>query len=189
MKEITPIENKNLPDVKEAPPGIARTEQEAWQNILGTRVEVKPLPDSVTPEVKMNLEQLGFGLRYVPRLELGNADNIRRRGVEQYLIDLQRKYPKWKPLESLSNSEREDHRVPRNLERRYWRHVKNRKIAFPILPGQWMAVEIIDKPSYGEKYTRTPFAERLGFQDDRFNVSWNHAHTAIEREKPRILLI
>jgi hypothetical protein len=44
MKEKTPIENKNLTDVKEAPFRIERTEQEAWKNTLGTRVEVKPLP-------------------------------------------------------------------------------------------------------------------------------------------------
>jgi hypothetical protein len=44
---------------------LARREQEAWQNILGTRVEVKPLPDSVTPEVRRNLERMGFCLRSV----------------------------------------------------------------------------------------------------------------------------
>jgi hypothetical protein len=187
MKEITPIENKNLPDVKEAPPGIARTEQEAWQNILGTHVEVKPLPDSVTPEVRSNLERMGFGLRYVPALDLGNIAYLRERGVNKYLAELQQKYPKWKPFESLSDRERADHTVPRSLEKWYWEHVNDGRVAFPVLPGQWMSVETVDKPSYREKYARTPFAERLGFRDNRFNVSWTDAHTAIEREKLSIL--
>lgn len=167
---------------------LARGEQEAWQNILGTRVEVKPLPDSVTPEVRSNLEQLGFDLRYVPTLDLGSKSYLREREVDEYLAELQQKYPKWKPLESLSDRERADHTVPRNLEKSYyWRHVEDGTIAFPVLPGQWMAVEIVEKPSHRKKYARTPFAERLRFQDDRFNVSWNVAHKAIEREKSRFL--
>lgn len=186
MKEKTPIQNKNLPDVKEAPPGIARTEQEAWQNILGTRVEVKPLPDSVTPEVRSNLERMGFGLRYVPALDLGNIAYLRERGVNKYLAELQQKYPKWKPFESLSDRERADHTVPRNLEKGYWELVRDGKVDFPVLPGQWMGVETVERPSY----RTTPLAKRLRLQGDEVfssNHSWNRVHNAIEREKRRIL--
>src|SRR5947199_10739307 len=94
----------------EATSELIRGEQEAWQNMLGTRVEVKPLPDSVTPEVRSNLEQMGFGLlRYVPALNLGSILTLQERGVEEYLTELQRKYPKWKPPESLSDRELADH--------------------------------------------------------------------------------
>lgn len=136
---------------------LGRREQEAWQRVLGTRVEVKPLPASVTPEARRNLERLGFGLRYVPRLELGTTDdirrdNVRRRSVERYLKDLQIAYPKWKPFESLSDGELMDNSVPRNLEQWYWQHVKSEAIVFPVLPGQWLAVETLEKPAYGTKY-------------------------------------
>src|SRR5205823_4531563 len=126
-------------------------------------------------------------LRYVPRLELGTIDDLRSKGVDRYLEELQQKYPKWKQLESLTDREVVDHAIPRNLQENYWSRVEYSDIAFPILPGQWMAVETVNMPSSGEKYAITPFAERLGFQGDRFNVSWNDAHTAIEREKGRIL--
>jgi hypothetical protein len=166
---------------------LEKSEQEAWQRLLGTRVEVKPLPDYVASEVRRNLEQMGFGLRYVPSFDLGYVACLRERGVNKYLAELQRKYPKWKSLESLSYEERRDHSVPRNLEKWFWGRVENEDIGMPALSGQWIAVETVEKPEYGTKYPKTPFVERIGFQDDRFNVSWNEAHNAIEREKPRIL--
>lgn len=166
---------------------LARREQEAWQNTLGIRVEVKPLPDTVTPEVRKNLKEMGFDLRYVPALDLGNKSYLRERGVDGYLAELEQKYPKWKPFGSLLARERADHAVPINLKELYWELVKDGRVAFPVLTGQWMAIETVDKPSYGKEYARTPFTERLGFRNDRFNVSWDDAHNAIEREKPKIL--
>lgn len=183
MKEKTPTENKNLHNVKEAHSGIETTEQEAWQTILGTRVEVKPLPKIVATEVKMNLERMGFGLRYVPALDLGNISHLRERGVDEYLAELQRKYPKWNPYENLSYKEQIKNSVPRNLERWFWEGVKDGDIDFPVLPGQWLAVETVAKPSYGKKYSRTAFAEKIGFGDDRFNASWNLPNAMINRRK------
>lgn len=172
----------------EAASELVKREQEAWQRVLGTRIEVKLLPESVTVEVKENLERMGFSLRYVPALDIGNLADLRERGVDEYLTELQRQYPKWRPFESLSDRERGDHTVPRNLAQGYyWRRVRDGSIAFPVLPGQWMGVETVDKPTYGDKYARTPFAESLGVRHDRFCVSWNDAHNAIEREKARIL--
>lgn len=186
MKEKTPIQNKNLPEIKEAPPGIARTEQEAWQNMLGTRVEVKPLPDSVTPDVRRNLEGMGFNLRYVPALNIGNADDLREGVIDGYLNKLQQRYPRWKPLERLTFRERADHSIPRNLDKWFWKLVKDGDIDFPVLPGQWMAVETLDKPSFGQKYARTPLAEKLGF-NDRFNKRWDSVKDRIDSQKGPIL--
>jgi hypothetical protein len=166
---------------------LARGEQEAWQNMLGARVEVKPLPDSVTPEVRRNLEQMGFNLRYVPALDLGSVSHIREKGVVSYLTELQRKYPKWKPFESLSDREKANHSVPRNLKKWFWEQVKIEAIDFPVLPGQWLAVETVEKPAYGIKYAQTPFAEKLGFRDGRFNVTWGKPKDAIDRQKKGIL--
>ena len=81
----------------EAASDLGRREQEAWQRVLGVRAEIKPLPESITPEVRRNLERLGFDLRYVPAIDLGTVDNLKRKGAGQYLKDLQRVYPNWKP--------------------------------------------------------------------------------------------
>lgn len=141
------------------------------------------MPDSVTPEVRRNLERMGFGLRYVPTLDLGSKSYLRERRVKGYLTELQRKYPEWKVFESLSDWEKRDYSVPKNLRRPYWERVRDGDIDFPVLPGQWLAVETVEKPAYGRKYARTPFAEKLGFGDDRFNVPWYDIHDTFQREK------
>jgi hypothetical protein len=54
-----------------------------------------------------------------------------------------------------------------------------------------MAVETAEKPAWSDKcrkYPPTLVAEKLGFGDDRVNVSWNDAHTAVVREKQSILV-
>jgi len=166
---------------------IERTEQEGWQRVLGARVEIKPLPSTVTPEVRRNLERLGLELRYMPALDIGNHEQLREKGVEAYLAELQKRYPNWKPFESLDERERVDYRVSRNLEKVYWDIVRAGQVDFPLLPGQWMAVETVEKPNYGRKYPKTTLAEKLGFPDDRFNASWYSVHGAIDIEKRKIL--
>jgi MoxR-like ATPase len=161
-------------------------EQRRWQDVLGSRVEVKPLPSSVTPEVRRNLEAFGFELVYLPKLELGTLADLKRMGEGRFLDDLQRRYPNWKHYESMSDSEKRDHRVPRNLNEWYWELVKDENINFPNLSGQWMAVEKMPKPAYGSSYESTPIGARLDFRD-RFNVSWNDAKAAIDREKSGLL--
>jgi hypothetical protein len=167
---------------------LVRGEQKAWKNVLGARVDIAPLPEYVMPEAQRNLEKLGFEkIIYMPKLNLKTVDYLRSVGVDRYLEELQEEYPKWKNFESLSDSQRGDHTISRNLEKDYWEKVLYGNIDFPALSGQWMAVETVAKPSYGKKYSHTAFAEKLGFGDDRFNVSWSAVHTAIEREKRGIL--
>lgn len=175
------------PAAPEVPVPDSTGEQRRWQDVLGSRVEVKPIPSSITPEVRRNLEALGLELVYLPKLELGTLADLKRLGEGRFLDDLQRRYPKWKHYESMRDTEKEDHSVSRNLNEWYWGLVKDGKVDFPGLSGQWMAVEKVEKPAYRSKYPRTPLAEKLGFRDDRFNVSWNDAHNAIEREKRKIL--
>lgn len=57
---------------------------------------------------------------------------------------------------------------------------------FPTLPGNWVAVETMPKPSYGDHYASSRLSEKLGFED-RFNVTWNDANEAINRQKRDIL--
>lgn len=170
----------------EAPTADSTGEQRRWQDVLGSRVEVKPLPSSLTPEVRRNLEAFGFELVYLPKLELGTLADLKRMGEGRFLDDLQRRYPNWKHYESMSSTDQEDHSKPRNLSEWYWGRVKDESVTFPQLPGQWVAVEKMPKPAYGTAYESTPTGARLGFRD-RFNVSWNDAKAAIDREKARLL--
>jgi MoxR-like ATPase len=161
-------------------------EHAAWLKILGKDVEITPLPAEVTPEVTRNLEGLGFELRFIPRLDIGAIDDLKRKGEERYLDELQNRYPGWRRYESLSDTEREDHLVGRNLEEWYWRQVKDGSIDFPQVPGVWVAVETMPKPPYGGSYEKTPVTDRLGLSD-RFSVSWNDAQAAIQKAKRGLL--
>jgi hypothetical protein len=129
---------------------------------------------------------MGMELRFIPSVDLGSLDELKRKGQEQFLTDLQRKYPKWRRYESLSDTEREDHSVTRNLEQWFWELAKEDRMDFPSLPGNWVAVETMPKPSYGEHYAPSRVGEKLGFED-RFNVTWNDANEAIQRQKRDIL--
>jgi hypothetical protein len=161
-------------------------EEDAWQEVLGKDVEVAPLPSVVTPEVRRNLERLGFELRFIPKLDMGKIEDLKRKGEVGYLDELQERYPGWRRYESLSDAERGDHSVGRNLEEWYWGLVKDGNVEFPRLPGVWVAVETMPKPSYGESYEKTPVSDKLGLSD-RFNVSWDDAHAAIQKAKRGIL--
>ncbi len=161
-------------------------EQDAWSDVLGTNIEVPPLPSEVTPEVQRNLERLGFELRFIPKLDLGTLDELQRKGQEEFLNDIQRRYPDWRRYEVLSREEREDHSVGRNLEEWFWGLAKDGRMEFPQLPGTWVAVETMPKPPYGDSYEKTPVGESLGLED-RFNVSWDDAHQAIETHKRELL--
>jgi MoxR-like ATPase len=165
---------------------VIRGEIQGWRNVLGTEVDIQPLPASITPEVRRNLERMGMELRFIPSVDLGSLDELKRKGQEQFLTDLQRKYPKWRRYESLSDTEREDHSVTRNLEKWFWELAKEDRMDFPSLPGNWVAVETMPKPSYGEHYAPSKVGEKLGFED-RFNVTWNDANEAIQRQKRDIL--
>ncbi|HLC94203.1 MAG TPA: hypothetical protein VJH96_01390 [Patescibacteria group bacterium] len=181
-----PEEEPPFLKVKELFVNRVGVEQNAWKNVLGVDVEVPPVPSLVTPEVNSNLKHLGFGLRYIPKLDLGTVDDLKKKDKERYLDELQKRSPGWRRYESLSDTERGDHLVGRNLEEWYWRQIKNGDIDHPQLPGVWVAVESMPKPSYGESYRKTPVSDKMGLSD-RFNVNWNDAQAAIQKAKRGIL--
>lgn len=175
-----------VPERQRAVPEVATSEQNAWREVLGKNVEVPPLPAVITPEVKKSLERLGFELRYIPKLDIDTVDDLKRKGEEKFLDDLQIRYPNWRRYESLSDTEREDHSVTRNLEQWFWELAKEDRMDFPSMPGNWVAVETMPKPSYGEHYAPSGVGDKLGFED-RFSVTWNDANEAIQRQKRDIL--
>jgi len=175
-----------LTEARQETPEALMPEGDAWRKVLGENVEIAPLPSVVTPEVRRNLERLGFELRFIPKLDIGTVDDLKKKGVVRHLDELQERYPGWRRYESLSDTERGDHSVGRNLEDRYWRQVKDGDIDHPQLPGVWVAVESMPKPSYGKSYKKTPVSDKMGLSD-RFNVSWSDAQAAIQKAKRGIL--
>lgn len=168
-------------------PEILVPERDAWKPILGTDVEVKPVPAfATTPEVRRNLERLGMELRYIPELNLGTLDDLKRMGEERFVQELERRYPKWRRYEGLNDREQADHSISRNLKEWYWEQVKSGSVNFPQLPGRWVAIETMPKPPYGDKYKTSPVTTLLGVPD-RFNVSWNDATSAINGKKRDLL--
>jgi hypothetical protein len=127
-------------------------------------------------------------LRYLPSLDLNEAswlheekwqkistqerisEEVRHYHLQDHIRRLKELYPGWT-----------------NLSELYWRFVHDRTLSFPGLPGQWMAVEAVQKPALGNTYEETEFAKVLGFETDRFHASWNDVTEAIERKKALIL--
>ncbi|MDD4107009.1 MAG: AAA family ATPase, partial [Candidatus Shapirobacteria bacterium] len=171
---------------KSTSPEAVKSEQEAWKNVLGVEVDIAPIPESVTPEVREKLKDLGMELRFIPDLDLDTVEEIKKIGVDEYLKNLQRRYPNWHKYETLSDSQRSDHSIPRNIEEWYWNFVKDGKVSFPKLSGKWMAVETMPKPQFGEKYESSKITDELGLED-RFNVSWNDASKRISEAEGNIL--
>lgn len=175
---------------------IILQEEEEWEKILGTKVEVLPLPFWVTPEVRENLKSLGTKLVYIPRFNL-NPDDLKRQSPDEYLNTLQTIYPNWRPLESLSDDEENDHSVVRNLDKLYWEVIKDGRIDFPNLPGRWMFVETIDKPNQNEQYPPTSLTKKMNAhkapqQEEvdftgRFGIIYNQVTEAKNRIKVEVL--
>ena len=177
--------SSTVPEATPTPEG-PHNEREVWRKVLGVDVDVQPLPGFVTPEVRENLEKMGMELRFIPSLNIDSLDTLKKKDTEGYLKGLQSRYPNWKRYESLNETEQSDHSVGRNLREWYWENVKDGDINFPQLPGVWMAVETMPKPSMGESYKKTPVSEKLGLTD-RFSVSWDDAQAAIQKAKRNIL--
>lgn len=142
-------------------------------------MEVKPLPASVTPEVRRNLEAFGFKLMYLPRLDLGTLDDLKRLGESSYLDELQRRYPNWRHYERMSDSDKKDYKISRNLNEWFWKSVKEGNVVFPKPVGYWVAAEEKPPISAGEE-------DKLGL-GRRDIFSWGRAKGIIDSERSRIL--
>ncbi len=185
LEELLAERETREPELKEFEADLIMVEQEAWKRVLGVNFTIPPLPTEITQEVKQKLEEEGFTLVFLPPLDL-DPYQLGRENLTQYLRRLTAKYPNWKRFESLSESEKNKYQIYRNLEMFYWEKVQGDWADFPRRPGQWLAVETLEKPSHGEKYQETNFGKRLGI-DDRFNVSWNDIKAAIDEAKQKFL--
>lgn len=165
---------------------LVKKEKEAWKKVLGTEIEVPPLPDSITTEVKEKLKELGMELRFIPEINLGDIEEIKTKGIEGYLNDLESRYPNWRRFEKLTGSQTKDHSVGRNLRRWYWKEVTEKSTPFPELPGRWIAVETMPKPMVGDSYEPLKITDIFGLKN-RFDVSWDKVVETINNNKKDIL--
>lgn len=140
------------PSATIAPPTIIPTpetalprmdeESKKWEKVLGVAIDIKPYPPYLTEDLGKKLKSLGLQLAYMPGLQLGAVDDLQRKSEGKYLVDLQGVYPLWRRYESLNDGEKNDYRVSRNMSFKFWEAVNVGKIDFPVLPGQWIAVEM-----------------------------------------------
>lgn len=109
------------------------------QEVLGSDVEVDPLPLSITKRVNSDLEKWGFKLRYIPEL------------------NFQRSYPLWGSSGLLEQSGQ----VSKNVGHAFWVWVREGKIAFPQVKSKWMAIETIEQPGLITPYPVTDVTARF----------------------------
>lgn len=134
---------------------IIKREKEEWRKVLGVDIEVDPLPDSVTPELVNSLKHLGMELRYIPKIDFIDTFDMYNGYIRPDM--LARKYPNWKGLEGLTEGQRKDPKIYRNLPEDYWKDYG----AGTKSNGYWLAVEVLPKPDRGQEYVETELSKTL----------------------------
>lgn len=180
MAEGSGTGSKDLPR-QEIQSELQIAEQNAWVDVLGTIVDVTPLPSHITPEIRQKLEALGMELRFVPKLDL-QENYLRDNSAQAYLWRLNSYFPKWQPYERLLVDERPDPKIVRNLISHYWEEVKKGAIDFPALPGQWIAVETSAQPSNN---LQSPLTTAMGLTT-RIGLMWNEVQEKLPESKENI---
>lgn len=169
---------------------LQKKEQAEWLRVLGVKdIPIPPLPDYVTPEVEEKIKAMGMELVFMPQLNLGTLNDLKQKGVEVYLSWLEENHPNWHSYESImgNDQQKNDHtNMMRNLKKSFWQQVKDGNIAFPTMPGVWLAIESMPKPDQENQYQNSAITSILQLQD-RFNVSHDQASSAIASNRNKIL--
>lgn len=164
---------------------LVRSEQEAWFRVLGVKVEIEK-PNLLSEVARARLSGSGLDLIYLPKLDIGTLDDLKTLGELKYLAEMQNRYPNWKWFENLSKAEQGDPKISRNLNEQFWRWVRRENVDFPKLPGQWVAVENVPKPSYAESYAEEFLSKALSLNPYRFYTTWEEVQAAVNREKSKL---
>lgn len=164
-----------------------KQQRDAYKKVFGIDVNIKPYPDKITPRIEKKLENHGFKIVYIGGIDLGTLKNLQKNGPEAHVDEIQRRYPKLKPVEKLSNKELPDPKVPRLLELGFWQDAYNGDTEFPKPLNSWVAFESF-KTSDVDKAHKQPdkFVKKLGLLS-RVNNSWNEITDAILSEGHNIL--
>jgi hypothetical protein len=180
-------------------------EKGKWEKILGTDIEVTIPNTSITPQLRNSLNKLGLRLVYIPNLNLNTLQELQTIGTAKFLKSIKDRYPNWMPYESIQDKdslessyeddkdidqtssdqqpEKPNNNTTINLKESFWKSVLEKEVAFPKLPGQWMAIEYRPKPKIKEPYEPNLIDNYLG---NRF-TSWDKANLAISNNKDYIL--
>lgn len=148
------------------PDELIAHEKKVANEILGADIEVAPLPGVLTPEKRKELADYGFELMYIP-LGLINKEALGKKGdgkLENYLEELDKRCPKWRDVESLSDEEKEDLLVPRRYEKWIFEAIRDGKIDFPK-SGHWVAIEKLKQAELSETlFEPSQFSRDIGIQ-------------------------
>lgn len=168
------------------PENLIERERGSWRKVFGAEVAIPPLPTEITQGLESYLGRAGFNLVSLPSLNL-SENELKGKDPSEYLAELTKIYPNWRAFESLSEEEKNDHRVCRNLRKWFWEEVKKGNIDFPTLPGRWLAVETMGELCCDMLYGKLTVADKIGLSN-RFDLPRGEVTQIINRIKPRILL-
>jgi hypothetical protein len=147
-------------------------EETKWKEVLGAYVEAPPLPPQITPQVKEALERNGFELAYIPKLDIGTLEELKKSGIEKFLDKMETSYPNWRKCPYWD--EDIDSTMSINLEYIFWKFVEEGKIDFPQLPGAWIAIgpahsfgdSPLDADKFIEEELKPQFLEETGLKEE-----------------------
>lgn len=169
---------------------IVKTEQQYWGDKLGNNtIEMALLPDKITPELLEKAKEMGFSLFGIPDLrKYIREEDLKSMTVPEFLDNIERQLPGYHHYESLTNDQKKDYSVWRNLKKSFWEKVKAGKTAFPDFSGRWLLVETIPKPKYGNEYPPSKITDELGLEG-RFDIPWCDINEAINSNEKNILSV
>jgi hypothetical protein len=165
---------------------ICWAEEFEWKRILGVDLEIPPLPEYITYDVKNRIEREGFEIVYKPPIDI-DLEELKNMSVDDFLKNLQNKYPKWKRNSDLTEEEKKnfDPEVFPNVDEKLYQWLKSGELKGLDFSGRWMAVETFMKPSdrwssvnFDAEYRNAPFTKRLGLET-RFGLSYDKCQAAI----------
>ena len=137
-------------------------------------LEVPPLPEYITPRVENALKAMGFKFVYLPKLDIGDLEELKKVGAEKFLNDLAAAFPDWTPP-GIS----------------FWELVESGELDFPVSQSGWLVnrdpyTYQVDNTQYIESGVHTHFAMMLNFVlQNKKPVDINTVHKMIEDEVKR----
>lgn len=155
------------------PEETAIKEKRVWKEVLGEDIEVPPLPPFVTPDVRKKLEDLGFELIFLPKLNIGTLADLEPKLVATFLESIHCQYPNWRSWMNWGYHNNDDLKFANLPNMQYWQMVKERRTQFPETIGTWVAVEM--KENLNSALT------------DRRSMSCSIADKAIQQHSPSLL--
>jgi hypothetical protein len=158
-----------------------------WEEKLGrSNLQFHPVPESLTPEVLRHSHRYEYTAVDFPDLrEYINKEKFDSMQVPEFLDYVENLLPGFHHYESLTNDQKNDLSIWRNLNEWFWENVKRGKIDFPDCSGGWYLIETTKKLSQPSKITGKLRFEELESLFDDYSLS--DINSAINRGELEIL--